>query len=152
MITLKRTTSSDPDFQSLVKLLDETLKILDGDEHAFYAALNTSDTIKHAVVAYEDGNCVGCGAIRAYADNVTEVKRMYVLPEKRGRGIASVVLKELETWAQESGSYTLILETGKKQKEAINLYIRSGYEVIPSYGKYKNVENSICFSKKLPAI
>jgi putative acetyltransferase len=78
-----------------------------------------------------------------------EVKRMYVLPGKRGRGIAFTILSQLEDWSKELGTTTLVLETGKKQREAIALYKKSGYNIIPSYGKYKNMENSICFKKEL---
>ena len=149
MIVLNRTTSNDKDFQPLVKLLDETLKILDGEDHAFFAALNKSDTIKHVIVAYDNNKPVGCGAIREYSNDLMEIKRMYVLPEKRGKGIASAVLKELETWSKELGFSTLILETGNKQTEAIALYKKTGYHITPNYGKYENVESSICFEKRI---
>ena len=78
-----------------------------------------------------------------------EVKRMYVLPESRGTGVASEILSALEDWAAESGYEKCILETGKKQPEAIGLYKKSGYEMIPNYGQYAGIENSICFEKQL---
>ncbi|MEO5944420.1 MAG: GNAT family N-acetyltransferase [Ferruginibacter sp.] len=149
MITTKRTNSEDEDFKALVKLLDEELKILDGEEHLFYAQLNKIENIKQVIVLYDGEENVGCGAIREYAENTMEVKRMYVLPGKRGRGIASAILKGLEDWSKELEITTLVLETGKKQPEAIALYKKSGYHIIPSYGKYKNMENSICFKKEL---
>ena len=129
--------------------MDEELKILDGEEHLFYAQLNKTDDIKQAIVLYDGEENVGCGAIREYAESTMEVKRMYVLPTKRGRGIASIILSQLEDWSKELGMTTLVLETGKKQPEAIALYTKSGYHIIPSYGKYKNMENSICFEKEL---
>ncbi|HEY1040234.1 MAG TPA: GNAT family N-acetyltransferase [Bacteroidia bacterium] len=149
MITLKRTTSDNNDFQALVTQLDEVLRILDGEDHAFFAALNTSDTIKHVILAYDNNEPAGCGAIRQYSNELMEVKRMYVLPEKRGKGIASTVLKELESWSKELGFNTLILETGNKQTEAIALYKKTGYHIIPNYGKYEHVESSICFEKRI---
>jgi putative acetyltransferase len=149
MITAKRTNSEDEDFKSLVKLLDEELKILDGEEHLFYAQLNKINNIKQVIVLYDENENVECGAIRDYAENTMEVKRMYVLPGKRGRGIAFTILSQLEDWSKELGTTTLVLETGKKQREAIALYKKSGYNIIPSYGKYKNMENSICFKKEL---
>ncbi len=113
--TLIRTNSDNPDFQKLVILLDKDLRIRDGEEHTFYAQYNKIDAIKHVVVAYRNNNPVGCGAIKQYADKVTEVKRMFVLPEYRGQGIASEVLQELEKWAGELTFAECILETGKKQ-------------------------------------
>ncbi len=103
MITFARTDSDNKDFIGLVKLRDALLAELDGDEHIFYAQLNKTDKIKHVVVAYEDHKPIGCGAIRAYAPDSMEVKRMYTLPEGRRKGVASIVLKELETWAAELG-------------------------------------------------
>lgn len=149
MITIKRTNSNDVDFLGLVKQLDELLMIRDGEEHVFYAQLNKTDMIKQVVVAYDGDEPVGCGAIRPYDDHIMEVKRMYVSPDKRGKGIASKILHELENWSAELGIYQLILETGLKQPEAIALYQKSGYNIIPNYGHYKDVGNSICFGKTL---
>ena len=149
MITVKRTTSDDKDFGELVKLLDAFLAEIDGDEHAFYAQLNKTSLLKHAVVAYEDGVAVGCGAIKAFDDTAMEVKRMYTLPQHRGKGIARMVLSELEKWTAELAYPYCVLETGKQQVEAIALYTKQGYVIIPSYGQYVNVANSICFQKKL---
>jgi putative acetyltransferase len=78
-----------------------------------------------------------------------EVKRMYVSPTSRKMGIASSILSELENWAHELSYTKSILETGTMQKAAIGLYLKSGYKVIPNYGQYAGVENSICFEKKL---
>ena len=74
---------------------------------------------------------------------------MFVKPENRGRGIAGQILKELESWAAELGFRECILETGFKQPEAIALYKRSGYEVIPNYGQYAGIENSLCMRKSI---
>jgi GNAT superfamily N-acetyltransferase len=76
-----------------------------------------------------------------------EVKRMYVPLEHRSQGIASLVLQELENWAKELGYKKCILETGKKQPEAIRLYEKCGYKSIPNYGQYAGVENSVCYEK-----
>jgi len=74
---------------------------------------------------------------------------MYVIPEKRNKGFASEVLKELENWALELSYNKCILETGKRQPEAISLYKKNGYSNIPNYGQYSGVENSVCFQKVL---
>ncbi|MDB5252773.1 MAG: family N-acetyltransferase [Flaviaesturariibacter sp.] len=149
MITIKRTDSTHPDFISLVRLLDADLALRDGSEHSFYAAFNKIDTIRHCVVAYRNEIPVGCGAIKLWEPGSLEVKRMYTMPEQRGAGIASAVLGELERWARELGASACVLETGKKQPEAIALYRKNGYAQIPNYGQYAGIENSVCFEKRL---
>jgi putative acetyltransferase len=149
MFTLQRTDSNNTDFQNLVTDLDIYLAIQDGAEHSFYAQFNKIDTIKHVVVVYENNMPVGCGAIKKYADTTMEIKRMFVVPEKRNQGIASIILKELETWAGELNFQKCILETGKKQTEAIKLYQRNNYAIIANYGQYAEVETSVCFEKEL---
>jgi GNAT superfamily N-acetyltransferase len=72
---------------------------------------------------------------------------MYTLPEMRGQGVAGQVLSALEDWACELGYEKCVLETGKKQPEAIRLYEKSGYRRIQNYGQYAGVENSVCFEK-----
>lgn len=149
MIAIKRTDSTDETFHELVGALDKELAIRDGDEHVFYAQLNKTDHIRHVVVAYDGDVPVGCGAIRFYATNTMEVKRMFISLDKRGRGIASTVLGELEKWCRELGFAKCILETGKNQPEALRLYEKNGYRIIPNYGAYENVANSVCFEKTL---
>lgn len=147
MIQLIRTDSSHPDFQALVRLLDQDLGERDGDEHAYYAQFNKIDQLQHVVVAYLNDEAVGCGAFKPYADSAVEIKRMYVRPALRGQRIAQQVLTELEVWASELNVAGFVLETGKRQPEAIRLYQRCGYEVIPNYGQYAGVENSVCMQK-----
>ena len=147
MTNLIRTNSDNPDFRELVALLDQDLQIRDGDEHSFYAQFNKIDKIREVVVAYENEKAVGCGAFKEYSASAAEIKRMFVRPENRGRGIAGKILTELETWAKELKFSECVLETGVKQPEAIRLYKKSGYETIPSYGQYLNIENSVCMKK-----
>lgn len=149
MITLKRTNSDDPDFISLVALLDKDLAIRDGEDHSFYNQFNKIDKIKHVVVFYENDIAVGCGAFREKESNSVEIKRMYVHPDHRKKGIASQVLAELERWAAEIKYPYTVLETGKKQPEAIALYQKSGYSIIPNYPPYENMDNSVCMKKTL---
>jgi GNAT superfamily N-acetyltransferase len=152
MIKLVRTDSNDPDFRELVKLLDKELAERDGDAHPFYAQYNKIDNIKYVVVAYLENFPVGCGAIKEYSEDIAEVKRMSVPLELRGQGIGLKVLEELELWARELNYSHLILETGKKQPEAIGLYQKSGYTVIPNYGQYAEVENSVCMKKSIQVL
>jgi putative acetyltransferase len=150
MITFIRTDSTNTDFRTLVSALDADLAICDGNDHAFYNQFNKIDMIQNVVVTYDDDDQpAGCGAIKPYAEDCVEVKRMYVPPEQRGQGIASLILKELENWAKELGYARCILETGKKQPEAIALYHKNQYKIIPNFGQYERVENSVCFEKRL---
>ncbi|WP_108868768.1 GNAT family N-acetyltransferase [Aquimarina aquimarini] len=144
-----RTNSRNNDFSKLVKLLDFDLAERDGDEHSFFAQFNKIDEIKHVVVVYENKLPVACGAIKEYDKNAMEIKRMFTLPEYRGKGLASVILSELEKWASELQYKRCILETGIKQPEAIRLYKKNSYKLISNYGQYQNVENSKCFEKLL---
>ncbi len=149
MIEIVRTTSENKDFIGLVKLLDADLAERDGDDHAFYNQFNKIDVIKHAIVLYENQNPLGCGAIKEFDSTAMEVKRMYTSPESRGKGIATRILSELEKWSSELSYKKCILETGKRQPEAIKLYTKNNYKVIPNYGQYKGIANSICFEKVL---
>jgi putative acetyltransferase len=149
MVKIIRTDSGNQDFIKLVKYLDAYLAEKDGQDHSFYAQFNKIDKIKHIVVAYEGDKSVGCGAIKEYSLNTMEIKRMYTLPESRGKGIATKVLNELEIWATELGYEKCILETGKRQSEAIELYKKNGYTLIPNYGQYVGIENSLCFEKEI---
>ena len=144
-----RTTSENQDFQNLVKQLDAYLAVMDGEEHSFYDQYNKIDSLKNCIVIFDNDEAVACGAIKEFDKQSMEVKRMFTLPEKRGKGLASAILKELETWTKELGYEKTILETGKRQTEAVALYQKCGYKVIPNYGQYAGVENSVCFEKEL---
>jgi GNAT superfamily N-acetyltransferase len=144
-----RTDSSNSDFRKLVEELDTDLAIRDGDEHPFYAQFNKLDSIKHVIVVYLNGMPVGCGAFKPFDAYSVEIKRMYVPPTFRNQGIASLLLQQLESWASETGYTRAVLETGKRQVEAIALYNRNGYERMENFGQYAGKENSVCFQKKL---
>ena len=144
-----RTNSENPDFIKLVKLLDKDLAIRDGEDHAFYAQFNKVDSIKYVVVALENQKPLGCGAIKEFDQHTMEIKRMYTSVESRGKGVASLVLEALEQWAKEQEFKQCILETGIKQPEAIGLYEKNGYHLIPNYGQYSDVEDSKCFKKMI---
>lgn len=149
MTTLIRTSSNNNDFKNLVALLDADLAERDGEENAFYAQFNGIVQLKNCVVLYINDTAVACGAFKFFQKDTVEVKRMYVLPEHRGKGLASQLLLALESWAKELNYTTIVLETGLRQPEAIALYKKNGYNIIPNYPPYTDMDNSVCFSKKL---
>ncbi|WP_435769954.1 GNAT family N-acetyltransferase [Nocardioides sp. SYSU DS0651] len=107
------------------------------------------------LVGYAGGRPVATGAWRRSPVRVlggtsaVEVKRMYVVPEERGRGFARVVLAELERSAAAAGHDLVVLETGLLQPEAIALYASSGYVQVPGFGHYAGAELSRCFGKRI---
>lgn len=149
MVRISKTNSANPDFIALVQQLDADLAARDGDEHAFYHQFNSIQQLGHVVVLYDDNAAVACGAFKALEPGTVEIKRMYTLPSHRSKGHASRILEALEAWAQEENYSISVLETGKRQPEAIALYQKKGYSIIPNYGQYAGVENSVCFEKKL---
>jgi len=149
MIKTTRTDATHPDFCILVAILDQYLAVMDGAEHKYYAQYNTLDSIPHTVIVYDNDKPVGCGAIKEFSKDAVEVKRMFVHPDHRRQGIAKQILDELEQWAKELGYTGCILETGKRQEEAVALYMGYGYKQIPNYGQYEKMDNSICMMKQV---
>jgi putative acetyltransferase len=147
MITFVKTDAKHPDFQNLVNLLDDDLLIRDGEIHYFYAQFNKVDFIKNVVIAYADKEAIGCGAIKLYDEQTMEIKRMFVKESHRNQGLAAKILIQLENWAKDLGYNKCILETGNNQPEAIRLYHKCDYKMIPNYGQYEGVETSFCFEK-----
>lgn len=144
---LVRTTSDNPDFQKLIALFDEYLADIDGEERDFFAFHNNK-YLEHALVCYENEVAVGCGGFKEFDATTAEIKRMFVHPDLRGKGIASLILSGIESWAKEFGFTSFILETSPKLTNAIALYKKTGYQLIPNYGQYIGVENSICMKKE----
>jgi GNAT superfamily N-acetyltransferase len=149
MITIKRTSASDPDFKALVLQLDADLVDRHGEHREFYARFNSTESIKYVVVAYSGGAPAGCGSIKEYDQGTMEIKRIFVKDEYRRRGIALMILQELEKWSRELSCSRCILETGLQQPEAIGLYRKCGYVLIPNYDQYAGFDNSVCFEKIL---
>jgi putative acetyltransferase len=148
---LIRTDSTHPDFPPLVALLDQDLRIRDGEDHAFFAQFNGIAHIRHVVLLYLHGEPVACGAFKEFSADTAEVKRMYVLPTQRGKGLALLVLREVERWAAEEGYQRCILETGIKQPEAIRLYEKAAYTRIPNFPPYEAVATSVCMERRIGA-
>jgi putative acetyltransferase len=150
MVRLLRTTRNQEDFQQLVAELDAELWIRYPAIQQNFAPHNHLDENVCVVIAYLDDQPVGCGCFRPIKDAKTiEIKRMYVNPAARGRGIAKMILKELENWASDEGFNQSKLETGLNQPEAIAVYRACGYHQIPNYPPYTDMAESMCMAKNL---
>jgi GNAT superfamily N-acetyltransferase len=101
------------------------------------------------LVGFLEGRPVACGAFRPMDDGAAEIKRMFVLPALRGRGLSKILLAELEHRATQMGYEIARLETGTRQPEAIALYAGVGYRRIANYGIYAGNAESVCFEKVL---
>jgi putative acetyltransferase len=108
----------------------------------------TADDITLFLVAFDDDETtpIACGGLRRIDDRHGEVKRMFVVPDRRGSGVATLVLHALERAAgEELGWERLVLETGDRQPDAIRFYEREGYTRIPKFGHYVDSEYSLCY-------
>ena len=101
------------------------------------------------LVARDDGNAVGCGALVPLDETVVEVKRMFVAPQKRGHGIARRILDELERLAREFDYDAMRLETGVRQPESIALYVKGGFYRIPNFPPFEDDASAVCFEKRI---
>lgn len=100
-------------------------------------------------VAYDGADAIGCGGLRTLDERHGEIKRMYVVPERRGSGVASAILRHLEVEARSCAWNRLVLETGEEQPDAMRFYEREGYTPIPNFGYYADSDLSRCYEKRL---
>lgn len=149
MHTIKRTNSEDPDFKKLTQELDKELCRIYDTQQADYEEYNRIIDLGTVVIAYVNNHPVGCGCFKRSDECTIELKRMFVVPGFRGHGIASSIVRELEVWAKSLAYQYAILETGKKQPEAIAMYHKLGYVNTENYGQYEGFDNSICMKKSL---
>lgn len=149
MIKLIRTTSTNPDFPGLIRELDKDLRGRYNEAQSAYDAYNKVEGIDTVVIAYDGDEPAGCGCFKKFDDEAVEIKRMFVSSAKRNLGIASSILHELEAWARELQYTHTVLETGTRQTEAIALYKKMGYTVVPNYGQYIDLPFSICMKKTI---
>ena len=146
---LNRTTATDEHFQLLVRQLDHELWVELEEDQATYDRYNKVPDIKTALVAYEGDEPVACGCFKAFNDTTVEIKRMFVRKDKRGKGLSKKILAELEAWAKEHEFEFAVLETSMHFNTARQLYSSQGYQLIPNYGPYANLPESVCMKKAL---
>jgi GNAT superfamily N-acetyltransferase len=154
MPTVLRVEHDDPDVARLVAaLLAELAERYDEDDPDTIAS---TDPGARWVVVVDDGARVGCGAVQRLAKSVPgapadhgEIKRVYLVPEARGRGLSRLLMDGLLELARESGYTWMQLETGDVQPEAIGLYETSGWTRVPNYGQYVDDPRSVCFGRSI---
>lgn len=151
MIERIRTNSHSTEFRMLTGKLDAALKQLYGTTQDAFDRYNEIENLDTVVLAYWNGMPAGCGCFKPFDEGRGELKRMYVEPEFRRRGIAQAVLHELEDWARDLGYAAMVLETGTLQPQAISLYSTEGYQIIPNFDPYSSNELSICMEKRFAA-
>ncbi len=138
-------TIADDELRTMATDQQKELAGLEGDTHISFPL---HDGIEY-IVGVIDGRAIACGALQPLEPGVGEVKRMYVRPEYRGRGLSRLILAAVEAMAVERSIHTLRLETGRYMDPALGLYTSSGYTEIPLYGQYLGHATSICFEKRL---
>ncbi|WP_343208645.1 GNAT family N-acetyltransferase [Anaerolentibacter hominis] len=145
------TDGSSTEFVELCGLLDDFLNALTGGEEKRqeYIPYNRLDDIHDVIVVYDNDIPVGSAGFKKYDDDCAEVKRVFIKPEYRGKGISNKLMEVLECNARKQGYHYLILETGEPLIAAMALYRKIGYKVIPNYGQYKDMPDSVCMKKKL---
>ena len=142
----------DADVQRLTTDQQNEVRARYGGKEEPGAHPSAADVAVVLVARDEHGAALACGALRGLADGVAEVKRMYVVPASRGRGVSKVVLAALEDAAAARGWTTLRLETGPLQPEAVGLYAGAGYRRIAAFGAYvgdPDGAESLYFEKRL---
>lgn len=144
-----KTDNKNSDFLKLIKLLDDDLNGRYGELQKQFDKHNKVDNINDVIVIYKDKLPAACGGFKEYDAETIEIKRIFVAKENRRQGLSKLVIKELEELARKKGYMYAVLETGKKQFEAINLYKNAGYREIQNYERYAGNDNSICMKKKL---
>jgi GNAT superfamily N-acetyltransferase len=153
VIEIHREDLTSPTAQKLIQALNADLRARypEGDEMHYFrlTAAEVRPGRGAFVVAYDADTPVGCGAVRVIDTGVAEIKRMYVLPDVRGRGIARRMLEVLENEARALGVTKLMLETGTRQPEAIALYSKTGYSPADPFGEYPPSPLNVFFEKRL---
>ncbi len=143
---------ADPDSESLRAEQQREISERYGTPDSEPGPKPTADDMTVFLVAYRDGEPVGCGGLRAIDGAHGEVKRMFVRPTQRGTGVSTAILVALEGEARGRGWDRLVLETGTEQPEAMRFYEREGYQRVPNFGYYADSELSRCYEKVLGPI
>ena len=142
-------TAQSADFRALAAQLDAYYFTLVGDIQLQYAEPNRPENMNALLVAYEDAMPVACGAWKAVDDRTAEIKRIYVQPQYRRRGLATALIRALEEDVLRCGRHKLILETAVDTTSAHELYLSLGYRLRDYYGSPAGADNCMCFQKEI---
>ena len=137
------------DYAMLAQKLDEYYFELVGDIQFKYAEVNKPHNMNAVCVVYEGDEPIACGAWKKIDDETAEIKRIYVLPEHRRKGAASMIVTAMEADAAKTGRKRFILETARTTADSASLYVSLGYEEIDYYGSPAGAENCRCFKKEI---
>ncbi len=151
-VEIRRASLEGPAARALIAVLDADLLQRYPEEGATHFRLDGDEVAPGRgafLIAYRDGEPIGCGAVRRLDAGVAEIKRMFVVPPARGARVGARILAALEGEARRLGVMRLVLETGARQPEALALYRRAGFTEIPRFGEYVDSALSLCMEKTL---
>lgn len=148
-VVLRPVAYDHPDAVRLIDAMGHELDLRYGDGGLSPAVPRDFEPPGVLLVAELDGRAVGCGGMRPYGGDGGEVKRMYVDPTVRGRGVARALLSALVAHARAHGMRHLVLETGTEQPEAVGLYESEGWSAIPAFGHYAHDPRTRCYGLAL---
>jgi GNAT superfamily N-acetyltransferase len=142
----------DPDAQALIERIQQLyVDLYSGTDQDATDPAEFAPPHGTFLVAYLDGTAVGCGGRRLHVPGTVEIKRMYVLESARGAGVARTILGELERTAAAAGASRITLNTGYRQRDAIEFYRAAGYRHTDDrFGHYAAIEGAYFFEKTLP--
>jgi putative acetyltransferase len=151
-ITVSPEDPSSPDAQALLNAFVEEVRQRYDQPPAdvgYFDPARVSVPRSVFLIARVEGQAVGCGALVPMEDEIVEIKRMFVLPEKRGVGIAKKILDRLQDFAQQFDYDRILLETANKQPESIALYGKSGFYRVPNFPPFEDDPRAVCFEKRI---
>ncbi len=119
------------------------------DRRKSFMPYNISESIHDVVIAYADNEAIACAGLKKYSEQDAEVKRVWVEPAYRGKGLGTAIMEQIEENAKEQGFGRTILQTREIMTEAVGLYKKFGYYQIPNYPPYDKLEGAVCFAKDL---
>ena len=148
-VTIAQEDPRSEDATVIMQELSDCLQVITGDSgKSSFDIDDICDARALFVIARnENGEPVGCGAVRQLSGKVAEIKRMYV--KEKSHGLGSCMLQYLEQQAAMMGYDTVWLETRKINQKAVAFYLKNGYQIIPNYGRYKTRPEAVCFEKRL---
>ena len=150
---IKVVTANHGDFIALTEQLDDNLNVLGAhqpkEERQRYASYNGLSTASKVYIMYDDNLPIACAACKPHSSETAEVKRVFVNPDFRGKGLAKKLIEKLEEAAKNDGFNSMILETGKHNTGAISLYQKMNYRQIDNFPPYVDMDDSVCMKKTL---